>query len=180
MIFNKILTKYYLIIIALIFSNHLFAQNQSVRFNHIDVEDGLSENTVRAILQDSKGFMWFATWDGLSRYDGYEFKVYKHIDGDTTSLRVNKISCLLEDHNNRLWVGTYGGGLSLFNRDDETFTNFINDPKDSSSISVNQIVSIFEDSENRIWIGTSLTGLSFFDNNIDSDLIKKIKFNNYK
>lgn len=180
MIFNKIFTSYFVVLVVLISSTYLLAQNQSVRFNHIGIKDGLSENTVRAILQDSKGFMWFATWDGLSRYDGYEFKVYKHIDGDSTSLRVNKITCLLEDHNKRLWVGTYGGGLSLFNRDTETFTNFINDPKDSSSISVNQIVSIFEDSKNRIWLGTSLTGVSFFDNNnINSNLYKNIKFKNY-
>ena len=133
MILNRLLSKY-LIIVALISSNLLSGQNQSVRFNHLDVEDGLPENTIRAILQDSEGFMWFATWNGLCRYDGYEFKVYKHINGDSTSLQVSKITCLLEDQEKRLWVGTYGGGLSLYNKENETFINFVHDPKNEFSI----------------------------------------------
>ena len=170
-----------ILMIASVCAINIDAQNQSVRFNHIDVENGLSQNMVRLIGQDSRGFMWIATWDGLNRYDGYEFKVYKHIDGDSTSLRVNKISCLLEDHKKRLWVGTYGGGLSLFNRDDETFTNFIHDPKDDNSTPSDKILNIFEDSKHRLWVGTQLSGVSLveFENNSKSNS-KKIKFINLK
>ena len=168
MIFNRLLTIY-LIIIALISSNHLSGQNQSVRFNHLDVEDGLPENTIKATLQDSEGFMWFATWNGLCRYDGYEFKVYKHINGDSTSLRVNKITCLLEDHEKRLWVGTLGGGLSLYNKEKENFTNFVHDPKNEFSIFSNQILTISEDSKNRIWVGVNRAGVSLIDINNSSD-----------
>ncbi len=157
------------------------AQRQTSRFTHIDIEQGLSQNMIRAMFQDTKGFMWFATWDGLSRYDGYEFKVYKHIDGDTTSLRINKITCLMEDHFGRLWVGTFGGGLSLFNSENETFTNFIHNSNDSYSISSDQILSLYEDSKNRIWIGTRSVGVSLIDNNFDStsELMKNIKFINF-
>jgi len=116
MTINRLLTIY-LIGVALISSNPLSGQNQGVRFNHLDVEDGLPENTIRSILQDSNGFIWLATWNGLCRYDGYEFEIYKHINGDSSSLQVNKITSLLEDHEKRLWVGTYGGGLSLYNKE---------------------------------------------------------------
>ena len=88
---------FFLIAIVIVFSSALFPQSRGLRFKNIDIEQGLSNNMIKDILQDSKGFMWFATWDGLNRYDGYTFKVYKHKDGDTTSLPINKISCLLED-----------------------------------------------------------------------------------
>jgi len=180
MIFNRLST--YLLIIALVSSNILSGQNQSVKFNHLDVEDGLPENTIKAMLQDSKGFMWFATWNGLCRYDGYEFKVYKHINGDTASLRVNKITCFLEDHEKRLWIGTYGGGLSLYNNETETFTNFVHDTKDEFGILSDQILTIFEDSYNRIWIGSNRVGVSLIDLNDSSNFGRdnNIRFIHFK
>ena len=135
---------------------------------------------IRDVLQDNEGFMWIATWDGLNRYDGYEFKVYKHIDGDSTSLRVNKISCLLEDHIGRIWVGTFGGGLSLFNRRTETFTNYVHNPNDSSSICGDYILSLMEDSKNRMWIGIRSGSLSLIENNTSSDSTGDVKFVNFR
>ncbi len=172
-----------IILLLLLFLHPVItAQNQNVRFKHIDIEQGLSQNMIKDILQDSKGFMWFATWDGLNRFDGYEFKVYKHIDGDTTSLPMNKTYCLLEDHLGRLWIGTAGGGLCLFDKEKETFTTFSHNPKDASSISGNYIMSIFEDNKNRLWIGTRTNGLSLIENNSDAALesYKRIKFINFK
>lgn len=174
-----------ILLIISICAININAQNHSVRFNHLDVEDGLTNNMIRDILQDSKGFMWIATWDGLNRYDGYEFKVYKHIDGDSTSLRNNKIYRLMEDHLGRLWVGTFGGGLSLFNREEENFTNFILNPEDSTSIGSDKILSLFEDSKNRIWIGTYSVGVSLIVENESSknpnlSPSKKIKFINFR
>ena len=157
--------KYLVILLAALSIIRLSAQSPSVRFKHLDIEQGLSQNMIRDILQDSKGFMWIGTWDGLNRYDGYNFKVYKHIDGDSESLINNKIGCLLEDHKGRLWIGTFGGGLSLFNRDEESFTNFVHNQNDSKSISGDQILSLFEDSKQRIWVGVrngGVAGISWF------------------
>lgn len=170
---NKFILKYLLEIIFIIFYSSAFSQETNVRFKHIDIEQGLSQNMIKDILQDSKGFMWFATWDGLNRYDGYEFKVFKHVDGDTTSLPMNKIYCLFEDHRGRLWVGTSGSGLCLFDSERESFTTFMHDPNDNSSIAGNYILDIYEDSKKRIWIGLRDEGLSMIEN--ASDLTYKNK-----
>lgn len=185
MIMNRAAKGLIIFIIASICTINIDAQNQSVRFNHLDVEDGLSNNMIRDMLQDSKGFMWIATWDGLNRYDGYEFKVYKHIDGDSTSLRNNKVYRLMEDHLGRIWVGTFGGGLSLFNREEESFTNLIHNPEDSTSIGSNRILSLFEDTKNRIWVGTYSVGVSLIvenetSKNPDLPSSEKIKFINFR
>jgi len=167
--FEKFSSLFWIVLALLTLTSKIIFGQDNINFRHLSIDDGLSQNMITDILQDSKGFMWFATWDGLNRYDGYNFKIYKHIEGDSTSLRINKISCLLEDNTGRLWVGTFGGGLSLFNRDQENFTNFIHNSKDSSSIISGKIISIFQDSKNRIWIGTS---------NIGASLIEESELNN--
>src|SRR6185295_3018792 len=83
------------------------------RFLHFTVETGLSQNTVRAILQDRSGFLWLATEEGLNRFDGYSFAVFKHRPDDPTSLPNDMVTALCEDHAGQLWVGTLGG-VSLF------------------------------------------------------------------
>jgi len=168
------------IIILLFCTDILTAQSPSERFKHLDIEQGLSQNMIRDILQDTKGFIWIGTWDGLNRYDGYNFNVYKHIDGDSASLINNKIGCLLEDHKGRLWVGTFGGGLSLFNRDEESFTNYTHNPNDSKSISGDQILSLFEDSRHRIWVGIRNGGVALIDEEKSKTANNKnIKFINF-
>ena len=76
---------------------------------HLRIEDGLSQGMVRSILQDRTGFMWFATKDGLNRYDGYTFKVFRHDPQDSTSVRDNHIHKIFEDSKGLLWVGTNSG-----------------------------------------------------------------------
>ncbi|KGO88606.1 histidine kinase [Flavobacterium rivuli WB 3.3-2 = DSM 21788] len=93
-----------------------FAKGQDYSFKHLQVEDGLSHNSVICMLQDSKGFMWFGTKDGLNRYDGYNFKIFQHIPGDNNSIGSNFIRCLYE-FNDYLWVGTDTG---LFKYDEKT------------------------------------------------------------
>lgn len=176
---QRVINTFLVSILILFCLSATSAQNRGVRFNHIDVEDGLSQNMIRNIIQDSRGFIWIATWNGLNRYDGYEFKVYKHIDGDPNSLRNNKILRIMEDHKGRLWVGTFGGGLSLFNREEESFINFVNKPDDSTSLSSNWIISLFEDSKNRVWIGTNHFGLSLLVEN-ETSSGTKFRFKNFK
>ena len=174
-----------IILIVVIFfkSSIVYPQTPNVKFEKLGMEQGLSFNMITDILQDQKGFIWIATWNGLNRYDGYNFKIYKHLDGDSTSLRVNKVACLLEDKSGRLWVGTFGGGLSLFNREEENFTNFIHNPNDSNSIITDKILSVFEDSKSRLWIGTSNIGVSVLDKsdlNFSSISPQEVKFVNLK
>ena len=177
---RRALIENIIISIVFVFPGFLPAQSQSVRFNSISIDNGLSQNMIKCILQDNKGFMWFATWDGLNRYDGYNFKVYKNINNDSSSLRFNKVRTLFEDHKGVLWVGTFGGGLSRFNPEKENFMNLVHIQEDSNSICSDRVLKIFEDSYNRIWVGTE-NGLSVFDNNnlsSSAEDIKTIKFIN--
>ena len=102
-------------------------------FEQISVPDGLSSTSVLDIVQDKYGFLWIATSDGLDRYDGYNFKVFRNIPGDPGSLPSNYARSLMIDKNGTLWVGT-GGGLCKYDRDSETFENFLPDSTNSASM----------------------------------------------
>ena len=108
-------------------------------FSNIGVEQGLSHSDVYCITQDSKGFMWFGTGDGLNRYDGYSFTIFKHDPQDSLSLSQNFVLELLEDTTGALWVGTRGGGLNRFNHKTQQFTRFMADSSRADAISDNII-----------------------------------------
>ena len=82
-----------------------------IKFEHLTVEDGLSQSNVYGILQDQQGFMWFSTEDGLNRFDGYKFKIYRHDPNDSLSLSGNRIYNIYQDHLGNLWLGTRSEGL---------------------------------------------------------------------
>jgi len=151
--------KFCKIIFLLLFSSvSLTAQNNDIKFEHLSVDHGLSNNIVYRIIQDSRGFMWFATEDGLNKYDGYNFTVYRNDPDDSFSLSDNLIWTLQESHTGDkhvLWIGTKYGGLSRMDLETEKFTHFKNDPDDPQSLSNNWVVSICEDSFGDLWIGTN-------------------------
>ncbi|HKL19967.1 MAG TPA: two-component regulator propeller domain-containing protein, partial [Halalkalibaculum sp.] len=162
--------KVYLIIIFCLFAaGSVYAQNISMRFDHLTIQDGLSQSTVNDIIQDSKGFLWFATDDGLNRYDGYGFTVYKNVPGDSTSISDNSINKLIEDRKGNIWVATKDGGLNKFNRNTETFVRYKADPSDSTSLSDNFVTTLFEDRSGVILIGTQ-KGLDIYQPERDSFL----------
>lgn len=99
-------------LIFILFS--VLTYGQELNFNSISVKDGLSQHDISSILQDSEGFIWIATYDGLNRFDGYSFKNYFHSNEYKQSLSSNRIQCLFEDNKKRLWAGTDGYGLNYY------------------------------------------------------------------
>ena len=97
------------------------AQEKNLKFEHLGIREGLSHSNVRGILQDHEGFMWFSTHDGLNKYDGYKFTVYKNLPNDENSLSHNNLWRIIEDRRGNIWIATWGGGLNMFDRDDRTF-----------------------------------------------------------
>jgi signal transduction histidine kinase/ligand-binding sensor domain-containing protein/DNA-binding response OmpR family regulator len=116
------LHKYFLIIILTIVSQQLFSTEHHP-YQTIGIEKGLSNNSVRYIFKDSKGLMWFGTHDGLNRYDGYEFKIYRNILDDTSSLPHNYIYTINEDVKHNLWIGT-GQGIGILTPLSNKFSPF--------------------------------------------------------
>ena len=97
---------------------------QSVKFNHLTVDEGLSNNIVNTVIQDRAGFIWFATDDGLNRYDGYEFKVFRHDANDSNSISGNSIWALTQDKNGNIWIGTKAGILDRYDPVYEKFDHW--------------------------------------------------------
>jgi ligand-binding sensor domain-containing protein/signal transduction histidine kinase len=136
-----------------LFVSNLSAQ-PDVKFTHLTNLDGLSQSTVQAIIKDRYGFMWFGTQDGLNRYDGYKFKVYRHLPKDTNSLRTNHIVTLYEDHQGDLWIGTNNGALSKYERKHDHFIHYKEMNGDKPGLSQKTVTAIYEDRRNNFWVGT--------------------------
>lgn len=161
-----------LTLLILTLSVNMYAQKPDIEFEHISIEDGLSQTGVVGILQDSKGFMWFATQDGLNQCDGNLFTIYKHIQNDPNSLIHNRINSICEDSQGHIWVATYGGGLSRYDRATKRFIHYQNDPQNPNSLSHNGVYCIIEDHLGMFWIGTE-NGLNRYER------VKK-QFTHYK
>lgn len=140
-----------------------FAQTQKIVFDRIGKEQGLIPGNVNDIVQDSVGFIWMATENGLCRFDGYDFVYYKNQDNDSTSLSYNHVFSLLLDKNGIIWVGTLGGGLNKFDSKTGKFKRYMFDSKNSNSLSNNNVFKVYRDSKNRIWVSTLGGGLNLFD-----------------
>ena len=136
---------------------------RDLKFTHLTTKDGLSQSNVTAILQDRRGFMWFATRDGLNRYEGNAFVVYKHNPNDPRSLSANYLQDLTEDDQGYLWIATLTGGADKFDPRTERFTRYRHDASNSKSLSGDSVYSIARDSRGHLWFGTGDTGLDSFD-----------------
>lgn len=134
-----------------------------LKFERLTRDNGLSHQTVFSVTQDSTGFMWFGTLEGVNRYDGYEFKVYRNNPQDSHSLSEDNAGNIYLGRGDVIWIGTWGGGLNRLNLRDETVTHYTHDPADSTSISDNRVQCIVEDSQGYVWVGTRDGGLNQFD-----------------
>ena len=139
------------IYLSLIISILSFTAKAQLSFSNLLVENGLSQNSVISIAQDSMGLMWFGTRQGLNRYDGYRFKVYKSDQKNQQSISGNEISSLLTDNKKVLWVGTTAG-LNRYNSKTDDFLRI-------KALRNNSIEVIYQDWSKHIWVGT-LNGLN--------------------
>lgn len=131
-------------------------------FKHLTQEDGLSQNTIYDILEDRKGFIWLATQDGLNKYDGYGFTVFRPEVDNPNSLSSQYLRCLYEDKNGVLWIGTENAGLNKYDPATGKFTVYRHTPGDPDSINPGSIRAILEDNQGNLWIG-STSCLELFD-----------------
>jgi signal transduction histidine kinase/ligand-binding sensor domain-containing protein/DNA-binding response OmpR family regulator len=148
-------------------------------FQQFTVDDGLSQNNITSIHQDRKGFIWVGTRDGLNKFDGFKWRVFKFDPTDENSLSDSYVTAIYEDQYHRLWVGTYNGGLHYFDRRNLNFVRFPHDPENENSISSNQIRSLISDRNGALWVGTNGGGLNklIFNGMADvPDEIKVVRF----
>ncbi|MCX6351905.1 MAG: hypothetical protein NTX03_08580, partial [Bacteroidetes bacterium] len=123
-------------------------------------ESALYENYINDIIQDSQGFLWFATYKGLFRFDGYEVLAFPNIPKDTSSLPLGPAQKLFIDSKGKLWVSIYGGGLCMLITGTKNFEVYRHLDKKNTSISSNKISSMVEDADGNIWVGTNDAGLN--------------------
>jgi len=140
-----------------------FGQYQHIRFRRIGTGNGLSQSNVTCILQDSQGFMWFGTQDGLNRYDGYQFTVYRNDPSDTNTIPNNYIKSILEDKKGIIWVATWGGGLSFYNQKEGRFIPYNRGKLPADRIPDDFINCIVKDGKGNIWAGTESHGACYLD-----------------
>lgn len=165
---NNSRINFYLLTALLVFSTSLHEYfPQSILFNGFLVKDGLSNDDVNCLLEDKLGFMWFGTEDGLNRFDGYTFHVYRNNPDDKNSISSNSIWSLFEDSEGYIWIGTKSGELNRYDPYFDTFTSW---KIDSDNINENSITAIYKDSKDEIWIGSYRNG--FYNFNIKTGKLK--------
>ena len=116
----------------------LHAEGNSFHFQYLTIDDGLSQSSVTCLIQDSKGFLWFGTEDGLNKYDGYNFFVYYYDQDDSNNIYDNWINSIFEDKSGTIWIGS-NHGLNRYNYTNNSFDGFFQIPGDSSCLSNNSI-----------------------------------------
>ncbi len=159
-----------LLIFAFLFCSAFSFAQKNIKLQQLSIEDGLSQNTINTIFQDSSGFMWFGTQNGLNQYDGTTVTTFKNDVADSTSISSNDVYAVYEDRNKNIWFGTRAG-LSRLNKKTNTFSNF--DISAESPYSLRPAWCIIGSTkDDNLWIGAS-GGLFSFNT-------KTKKFNHYK
>jgi signal transduction histidine kinase/ligand-binding sensor domain-containing protein/DNA-binding response OmpR family regulator len=164
--------KYLFVAVTLLVAQNGFSQERNLKFEHIGTREGLSQINVSTIIQDSRGFMWIGTRDGLNRYDGYGFVIYKHSIQDDNSLSSNLVSDIAEDKEGNIWLATLFG-LNKLDRKTGKFAHYFHDNANPNSISSNFVNKLIFDHDGILWIGSQKGGLDRFD-------IYHNKFTHYK
>jgi methyl-accepting chemotaxis protein/ligand-binding sensor domain-containing protein len=161
----RIIAVLHVVLSCFLFPAPAFTQTNALQFGYIGVERGLPQGTVMAMMQDKRGFLWFGTYDGLSRYDGYSFLTFRHDAKDsasTYSLPHNNVYSLAEDADGMIWIATEEG-LSHFNPRTEKFTNFRHTRNNPRSLPDNYIFEIKIDSKGQVWLATLSAGVCRYE-----------------
>ena len=171
------------LVAGVFFSSSLNAQSLSPKylsFDQLTINNGLSQGMVNTMIQDHFGFMWFGTKDGLNRYDGYHFVVYRHHPSDPNSVGDNFIQQVFEDSKGRLWIGTSDHGVDYFDREKETFTHFRHGESENT-LSDDRIECITEDRNGAIWISTQngLNKVSIAETASAEHLVSSVQITRY-
>ena len=155
---NFIYLNHIILFLFLFVPAMLLSQQPEFRFKHITTQTGLSNNNITCITQDHMGFMWIGTMEGLNRFDGSNFKVFKKELNNPGSLADNMVFDIYLDHNSTIWIGTQTG-ISVYNPDLENFSNFLPDPERYNINTANRITGIGEDSKNQLYIVSEIGSL---------------------
>lgn len=139
------------------------AGEERISFGHLSLEEGLSQSIIEQIVQDRTGFMWFATEDGLNRFDGYRFSVHRNVPSDPQSLSYNELKALYEDRDGALWVGVFASGLNRFDPSTEKVVRYQHDHDQPGSLAADTVRCVLEDGAGRLWVGTEGGGLDLLD-----------------
>ena len=155
----------FVFILLCIFYNKAYASDSyNINFKSITIDDGLSQSLAEYIYQDSFGYIWIGTNDGLNRYNGNEFKLYKNIKNDNNSISNNMISSLVEDNDKNIWIGN-DGGLNKMNLVTGDITRYLVSDEDKAH-SNTVVDELLLDSKGRLWVCT-INGLNLYDSNND-------------
>lgn len=174
-----IIRRIWSFIYFLLFLTEVQAQYLNLKFESFSTLEGLSSSTCVEIFQDSEGFLWFGTIDGLNKYNGYEFAVYRPEPNNSNSISNNRINAIVEDNNKRLWIGT-SNGLNVLNKNTGQFTRVNFNPGDKTTISGSDIINdlLYDYHTNTLWIATR-EGLSKLDLNIPEPSFESIPLTRY-
>ncbi|MES2732516.1 MAG: two-component regulator propeller domain-containing protein, partial [Bacteroidota bacterium] len=148
---------------CLLSSSITFGQKQGLKFKRFSTDHGLSDIDTYTIAEDKQGFLWFGTSDGLNKFDGYTFAVYRHDPKIEGSLSNNTIWTVYADRLGRVWAGTDDGGVNRYDQSRDAFVSYKHDPKDPNSLSTNEVTAIYHDTKGRLWVGTDGGGVNLLD-----------------
>ena len=155
--------RIYSVFLILLFYNYCYG----IPFHciqHLGLKEGLSHNYVVSIAQDKKGFLWFATEEGLNKFDGSRFIPFYKENGKSHGINGNELNCLLDDPKDSiLWIGTQRAGINAYNYSNNTFKSYKHNANEQSSLITNDITNIFASSDGNIWICTFWKGIDYFD-----------------
>ncbi|MBU8891837.1 MAG: SpoIIE family protein phosphatase [Bacteroidales bacterium] len=129
------------------------SHSQNINVDYFTIENGLSQTSVNCLIQDSRGFIWIGTQDGLNKYDGYSFKILKNQPSDSNSLSGSYINCIYEDSEGNIWVGT-NRGLNKIDRYTEECSHYYSNPDNGNGLKEEEIYDLYQDKSGYIWIKT--------------------------
>ena len=155
--------------VLFLLSNITFSQTNKPNIKFYTLEDGLSQATINDLLKDSSGFIWIATEDGLNRFDGKEFKHFKYIESDSTSISGNVLNKLCEDEKGNIWVGTIGNGLNYYDKNLDAFKKI----KLEYASNTETISDILVGDNGIVWVTTRTSGLHRLQPKEDGSYIQK-------